>query len=364
MTGIKFKESSFIDIYQAELNKNQWQSDSAQLKIVEALSALQQRLAPPSKGLMRLFTKAKPVSGIYLWGGVGRGKTWLIDLFISQRNAVDVQRYHYHQFIALSQDALSRYQGMTNPLDHLAKDMVQQGRLIFIDEFTVKDISDAMLIAGLLQALIKEGAVLCLTSNLMPDDLYKGGLQRDRFLPAIDLLKQNSSVIEISGETDFRTQEVKSFVSYPILLGEKAEQKLLLEFDELTRLQCQSNRAFEIMGRDVEIRRKSDDVIWFDFSVICGQHRSQRDYLELGKVFHTVFISDVMAFDGNNDDVARRFILMVDEFYDRRVKLVMNIAEPLATLYTGERLAFEFKRTQSRLIEMQSEHYRNQSHRV
>lgn len=363
-TWMTATELSFADVYNAALKENGWSPDPAHLAVLPSLHELQQQLKQRYRGLKRLLGRSLTPPGIYLWGGVGRGKTWLIDLFLCHCEEVEVKRFHYHQFMAFCHDALTRLESQANPLETLAGDMAEEARLLFIDEFAVKDITDAMLLGGLLQALVREGVTLCISSNLHPDQLYKGGLQRERFLPAISLLKHHTNVVEMTGDKDFRAQALKAFEHYHFPLDDLAEEKMLEEFRQLAGHQYQENVELNVMQRKVIARYQSAKLAWFDFQALCGPPRSQRDYLDLASRFSTLFISNVPQLTAETDDVARRFVMLVDELYDRKVKLMMSMQVPPEQLYVGTRLSFEFERTVSRLNEMQGDAYQALSHRV
>jgi cell division protein ZapE len=303
------------------------------------------------------------VRGLYLWGGVGRGKTWLLDLFFHSLPFADKRRWHYHRFMQGVHGELARLKTAADPMPQVASRLMSGARVLCLDEFVVNDIGDAMLLAQLLRALFAQGVTLVTTSNVEPDDLYKDGLQRASFLPAIDLLKRHTEPVRLRGETDYRLRYLEQVPVYLWPLGPEAERRLAQEFRRLAPEAAETDGVLEVCGRPVAFRRRADDCAWFGFEALCGPPRSQADYIELARCHHTVVVSDVPVLDGSTDDKARRFVLLIDEFYDRNVKLVVSAAAPPDRLYCGERLAFEFQRTASRLVEMQSSEYLARPHR-
>ena len=265
-----------------------------------------------------------PERGIYLWGGVGRGKTWLMDLFYSQYRSLGIERHHFHSFMRRMHEALRRREGQAAPLDLIVGEMAQRFRVLCLDEFHVIDIGDAMLLRGLLQALERAGIILVTTSNQAPDDLYLNGIQRDSFLPAIEILKQCNRVIQLGGELDYRLQLFHASSVYHVPLGEETTRKLGDEFERLAGEMVEESGDYPLPGRPIRFLKRGGGVIWCDFEAICGPPRWQNDYLELARCHHTVFISDIPHLDSDRDDYARRFINLVDVFYDRKVKLVIS----------------------------------------
>lgn len=352
--------------YQADLSKPGFTPDSAQRAAVLRLDQLfaqltasvhtraswWQRLRPGS-------AKVEPVKGVYLWGGVGRGKTYVMDLFYETLPLSQKMRTHFHRFMRRVHAELTELKGEKNPLEKVADRLSREARIICFDEFFVSDITDAMILANLLEALFSRGVTLVATSNLAPKDLYKDGLQRVRFLPAIDLLYQRLDVLELDGGVDYRLRALAQAELYYSPLGAAADQALRRRFDDLV-LDPQAVKVDPVLtieGRPIPARFEAGDVCWFDFASVCEGPRSQHDYLELAREYHTVLLANVPALGAANDDAARRFIYLVDVFYDRHVKLVLSAAEPLRNLYGRGRLEFEFQRTVSRLLEMQSQEY-------
>ena len=367
--------SSPIERYHRDLASPNFAKDAAQAQAVDCLQRLYEDLLaapPPSRsagglrGLLGRFVKsqeAAPIKGLYFWGGVGRGKTYLMDTFFDTLPFDDKLRAHFHRFMQRVHRELKSLAGEKNPLVAVADRIADEARVICFDEFFVSDITDAMILAGLFERLFERGVVLVATSNIVPDQLYKDGLQRARFLPAIALIKQHVDVINVDGGVDYRLRALEQAELYHSPLGAAAESSLQASFARLAPEAPLADQALEIEGRNIVARLLADDVAWFEFDELCDGPRSQYDYIELAKIFHAVLISNVPVLGAGRDDQARRFINLVDEFYDRNVKLVLSAAAPLESLYAGGRLEFEFERTQSRLLEMQSQEYLAREHR-
>jgi len=358
--------------YLRELSARGYVCDVAQLAVVERLDALRARLAQENQpGLWRRITRrlhsrgtAVDTRGIYLWGSVGRGKTWLVDLFYDSLSLRARQRRHFHHFMRDIHLRLKQSGAVRDPLELLARRMAAHTRLLCLDELFVSDIADAMLLAGLFEALLRHGVMLVITSNSPPQGLYRDGLQRARFLPAIQLLEHELEVIAIDGALDYRLRQLQR---QPIYLDAKSASvgaALHRLFDDLASEHGDNSTHLKICGRSLQAIRRRGDVVWFGFSTLCEGPRSQEDYVEIAREFHAVVLSDVPVFDGaQRDNAARRFIALVDEFYDQGVKLVVSAAAAPTDLYRGERLQFEFQRTSSRLIEMQTQEYLARPHR-
>ena len=367
--------SSPIERYRRDLESPAFAHDAAQAQAVDCLQRLYEDLVagpPPQRsagglrGLLGRFVKSPevaPIKGLYFWGGVGRGKTYLMDTFFDTLPFEDKLRAHFHRFMQRVHRELKSLAGEKNPLISVADRIADEARVICFDEFFVSDITDAMILAGLFDRLFERGVVLVATSNIVPDQLYKDGLQRARFLPAIALIKQNVDVINVDGGVDYRLRALEQAELYHSPLGAEAEASLQESFDRLAPEIPLSDQLLEIEGRNILARQIADDVAWFEFDELCDGPRSQYDYIELAKIFHAVLVSNVPVLGAGRDDQARRFINLVDEFYDRNVKLVLSAAAPLEALYAGGRLDFEFERTQSRLLEMQSQEYLAREHR-
>lgn len=362
--------------YARDLAEQLLLQDAAQEKAVNALQALADRLmerehANKQKGLFsvlkqRVFKSARPyqaIKGLYFWGGVGRGKTYLMDLFFESLPLDSKLRLHFHRFMQYVHSELTRLQGRVDPLVSVAEKLAGQYSVICLDEFFVKDITDAMLLAGLLDALFERGVVLVTTSNIQPSDLYKDGLQRTRFLPAIDLLEKHTDILNVDGGVDYRLRTLKKAELFHCPLDDSAYSSLQKSFDELAPEPGKPGEVIEILGRKLQSLMCADDIIWFDFQELCGGPRSQNDYIELARIYHAVLISNVPVMGVKTDDWARRFINLIDEFYDRNVKVIMSAEAPIDKLYKGGHLSFEFERTQSRLLEMQSHEYLAREHK-
>jgi len=354
---------TLTDQYQRALAAGQ-QPDPYQVQVLTQFDQLLAACAasPPARG-WPLRRKPKSLRGIYLWGGVGRGKTWLMDLFYETLPGNAKQRLHFHRFMQGIHEQLKQHQRQTNPLARIARNLASQARVLCLDEFSITDIGDAVMIARLLSALFEEGVTLVTTSNQPPDLLYQGGIQRASFLPAIDLLKQHTQVIELGGDFDYRRQVAERSGVYHWPLGPDSEASLQQAFTRLATEPVEQHGEARILNRDIPFLYRAGGVVWFDFDALCGPPRSQNDYIELARQHHTVLISDIPHLDGSRDDRSRRLIMLIDEFYDRRVKLMLSASARPEELYCGERLAFDFQRTVSRLQEMQTADYLSSPHR-
>lgn len=355
--------------YEAAVTRGEIESDVAQVEALKHLQRLYDDLLKPTPRagfLDRLFNHRPvppSVKGLYFWGGVGRGKTYLMDLFYESLPFDNKSRMHFHRFMRMVHKELRDLQGEKNPLERIASNFARRSRILCFDEFFVSDITDAMILAGLLDALFKHRVVLVATSNVEPRNLYKDGLQRSKFLPAIDLLEQNTFVLNVDGGVDYRLRVLELAEIYHYPLDEAADESLSRSFKSLSPDEGESDTTLEIEGREIRARWSGDGVAWFEFLAVCDGPRSQNDYIELARIFQTVLISDVPRFGLKTEDQARRFISLVDEFYDRNVKLILSAEVALTSLYEGERLKFEFQRTESRLTEMQTKEYLAREHR-
>lgn len=356
--------------YERDLQRPDFKRDPAQAMAVEHLQALYDALVadvPQEQSFLSgLFKKKKTsIKGLYFWGGVGRGKTYLMDNFFESLPFEQKMRMHFHRFMRRVHAELKKLDGQKNPLQKVADIIRAETRVICFDEFFVSDITDAMILGTLFAELFQRGIVLVATSNRVPDDLYKDGLQRARFLPAIALLKESTQVINVDGGVDYRLRALEQAELYHTPLDDNADQSLsnsfysLLSAGELPSV----DQTLMVEGRPIHARLRSEGIVWFDFDAICDGPRSQNDYIELSKEYHSVIVSNVPALGRTKDDQARRFINLVDEFYDRQVKLVVSAEKPLEQLYSDGKLNFEFERTVSRLLEMQSHEYLAKPHR-
>jgi cell division protein ZapE len=417
------------DLYAQQLSERGFRADPVQAAVIDRLDDLRERLlaARESDGsvVRRWFSAfgSKPtpeaVRGIYLWGGVGRGKTWMMDLFYQSLPFPERRRRHFHRFMHDVHAELKTLHQREAPLEVVADHIAQDTRVLCFDEFFVSDIADAMILGGLIAALLKRGVTLVATSNVEPRNLYKDGLQRQRFLPTIDLLNQHLDVIAVDGPTDYRLRRLTQAGTYLSSSAPDTVRRLQELFDELadtdgdggpaaggmgpmrtstlrgpgsqhpgsesratslespavTRAVNQSGRpwpnqtpvdptrSIEIEGRLIPVVRECGGVVWFDFMALCSGPRSQEDYIEISREYQSVIVSDIPVLDALHEDEARRLIALVDELYDRNVNLIVSAAAAPVELYRGERVAFQFERTASRLIEMQSEEYLAREHR-
>ena len=337
-----------------------FQSDPAQRRAIEEL----QRCADDwtvyksrrSSALKKLINRPEIPRGVYMYGGVGRGKSFLMDCFFDAVPLKRKARLHFHEFMREVHRELTGLQGTQNPLDVLGARMAKRYKLICFDEFHVADITDAMILHRLLMALFQNGVGFVTTSNFKPDDLYPGGLHRDRILPAIALLNERLEVLNVDNGTDYRRRTLEQVKLYHMPLGAEADALMTEAFNQLAAVPDE-DPLLHIEAREIQARRKAGDVVWFDFRQLCGGPRSQNDYLELAQQFHTVMLSNVPHMPVSMASPARRFTWLVDVLYDRRVKLIMSAAVAPEELYTEGPLAHEFVRTVSRLNEMQSKEF-------
>ena len=348
---------SVLQAYEAELAIRGYTSDPAQLRAVAALERCATAWAAykekRSNAFKKLINRPDIPRGVYLYGGVGRGKSFLMDCFYNAVPVVRKTRLHFHEFMREVHRELADLQGTVNPLDELGRRMAKRYRLICFDEFHVADITDAMILHRLLDALFDNGVGFVTTSNFKPDDLYPDGLHRDRILPAIALLNAHLEVINVDNGTDYRRRTMGQVKLYHTPLGAQADREMADAFDRLAESRDE-DPVLHIESRAIMARRKAGGVVWFDFKTLCGGPRSQNDYLELAVQFHTVLLSGVPQMFVRHASEARRFTWLVDVLYDRRVKLIMSAEVPPEALYTEGPLAHEFPRTASRLSEMQS----------
>lgn len=353
--------------YEAELIARGYASDPAQLRAVDALERCAREWSDfkerRSNRLKKLINRPDIPRGVYMFGGVGRGKSFLMDCFFGAVPLKRKTRLHFHEFMREVHRELAALQGTVNPLDLLARRIAQKHRLICFDEFHVADITDAMILHRLLAALFDNGVGLVTTSNFKPDDLYPNGLHRDRILPAIALLKNKLEVINVDNGVDYRCRTLEQLKLYHMPLGAEADGSMRDAFDRLAETQ-DDDPILHIEAREIRARRKAGGLVWFDFKTLCGGPRSQNDYLEIATQFHTVLLSDVPHMPVRMASEARRFTWLVDVLYDRRVKLIMSAAVLPEGLYTEGPLAHEFPRTVSRLNEMQSSEFLAQERRI
>jgi len=375
---------SILDEYKKQLRQKSYDHDPEQHNAVELLAQLQldlirhlrlkQTIAYKMKAALKL--KTPTLRGCYIWGDVGRGKTWLMDMFFDSFEMYSLIekrkiRMHFQHFMQAIHDQLSMIGEHKNPLKLIARSYARRYQLLCLDEFHVSDITDAMLLYGLFQTLLEEGVVLVATSNQAPDNLYKNGLQRARFLPAIALIKAHTQVVQLNGAVDHRLRLLEKADTWHLIpssekiTSEDNHNKILeARFLELSTCPAQRSQKIHINYRVIKTRLYTDDIIWLNFQEICGDKRGSADYIEIARQFHTVFISDIPKMDDGQNDWVKRFINMIDEFYDRNVNLVCSAQAKPEDLYSGKQLAFEFKRTLSRLLEMRSHEYMQRPHKI
>jgi cell division protein ZapE len=346
--------------------------DPSQQAAAARLDALGVQLQQTPQSLLQRFcarlwpapsAAEKPARGLYLWGAVGRGKTLLMDSFYDSLRLRRRERTHFYRFMRQVHAELRTIKNRADPLDLVAERLAARVRLICLDEFFVSDIGDAMILAGLLAALFRRGVTLVTTSNVPPQDLYKDGLQRQRFLPAIALIEAHLEVIHLDGGVDYRLRQLEQAPTYLDSKLPATAAQLKQRFESLAGGMRGGPSTLSVEGRPIAALATGPDLVWFEFKEICEGPRSQNDYIELARMFHTVFISHIPEFTHANENAARRFIMLIDEFYDRGVNIVVSAAAPPLQLYHGERLPFEFARAASRLIEMQTQQYLAGQHR-
>jgi cell division protein ZapE len=345
-------------------------NDPAQSKIVDVLQHLQDELSARRSLVQRLLgrwtgqLRGAPVviPGVYLWGGVGRGKTFLMDLFYSTLPTARKRRVHFHRMMNSIHVQLKTLVDVEDPVDKVAAEIARNTSVLCFDEFFVSDIGDAMILGRLLAGLFQRGVTLVATSNSAPADLYPDGLQRERFLPAIAQLETHTRVIHCDEGPDYRLRLLQRAGTF-LTPADAAAETRLQQFFRDSAAHLPSDAAVEILGRPVRTRGCAGNVAWFEFSDLCASPRSSTDYIEIARRFQTIIVSGIPRLTAGQDDAARRLISMVDEFYDRRVKLMVSADAAIDSLYQGNKLAFEFRRTVSRLTEMQSVDYLHTAHR-
>jgi cell division protein ZapE len=358
---------SVREVYESQLGRRGYQSDPAQEGAVDALDRCAREWAEykeqRSNAFKKLINRPDIPRGVYMHGGVGRGKSFLMECFFDAVPVVRKTRLHFHEFMREVHRELSELQGTVNPLDELGERIARRYRLICFDEFHVADITDAMILHRLLSALFENGVGFVTTSNFRPDDLYPDGLHRDRILPAIALLNGQLEVVNVDNGVDYRRRTMEQVRLYHTPLGPQADALMDEAFTQLA-VSRDEDRVLHIESREILARRKAGGVVWFDFRTLCGGPRSQNDYLEIATQFHTVLLSDVPYMPVRMASEARRFTWLIDVLYDRRVKLIMSAQVPPEALYTEGPLAHEFPRTVSRLNEMQSAEFLALQHRM
>ena len=356
--------------YQREVDRGHRSDDAAQRAVLPVLDRIHAQLLARSDdgALSRLFARFRdvpPVRGLYLYGGVGRGKTFLIDLLHDTLPGQRKLRLHFHRFIGRVHEALREVSGEADPLRLVARRFAAEAQLFCLDEFFVNDIGDAMILGEFLTHLFDAGATLVTTSNLPPQRLYEHGLQRARFLPAIALIERHCEVLELASTIDYRLRALIQASVYHTPDDAAALEALSRMFNDLAPGELRPDTSLRVHDRDIPLRRLADGICWFDFAALCEGPRAVADYIEIARSFDTVFVSGVPQFDGSQrlEDAAKRFVHLVDEFYDRNVNLVLSAAVPPTALYRGTRHRHEFERSVSRLIEMRSADYLAREHR-
>ncbi|MDW8847567.1 cell division protein ZapE [Erwinia sp. MMLR14_017] len=367
-----------LTLYQQALDKGEFQPDDVQREamtrldgVFQALTHVEPPSAPSGKGLFgklnKLLGKGQtetqtPARGLYMWGGVGRGKTWLMDLFFQSIPGERKQRLHFHRFMLRVHQELTELQGQSDPLQIVADRFKSETDLLCFDEFFVSDITDAMLLGTLMEALFARGITLVATSNIPPDNLYRNGLQRARFLPAIEMIKQHCDVMNVDAGIDYRLRSLTSAHLWISPLNDATDKEMDRMFIALSGQARGEKPVLEINHRSLATQGIAEGVVAIEFLTLCGEGRSQHDYIELSRRFHTVLLYNVPVMIYKTEDQARRFLALVDEFYERHVKLVVSAEASLYEIYQGTRLKFEYQRCVSRLQEMQSEEYLRLAH--
>ena len=364
-----------LSLYQADLQKSNFFADASQAQAIQYLQRLfddlEKRPAPVSTQtsmFSRLFKREtvqpEKIKGLYFYGGVGRGKTYLMDLFFNSLKTERKSRLHFHHFMLRVHKELTLLAGQKNPLVKIAKKFASETDLICFDEFFVDDITDAMILAGMFEALFAEGVVLVATSNIHPTDLYKNGLQRARFLPAIALIESHCEIYNLDGGKDYRLDRLSEAEIYHSPLDDEAESLMARTFENLANGEKSFNKTLMINGREIQAKAYSLDTLLIDCDSLCDGPRAVSDYIELAIVYRTILLTNVPQMNPQKNDMARRFIAMVDEFYNHHVVLIISAEVDVYSLYAGHKLAFEFQRCISRLLEMQSTEYLQKAHHV
>ena len=363
-----------MDKYKQDLTRDDFLFDAAQENAVIHLQRLYDDLQNKPvavsgfkkvlSGWRKVYKKQelKPVKGLYFWGGVGRGKTYLVDTFFDSLPFENKTRVHFHRFMHRVHQELKKLSGQSDPLKLIAKTFAKETQIICFDEFFVSDITDAMILGTLFEELFAHNVTLVATSNIIPDELYRNGLQRERFLPAIRLINEHTLIVNVDSGVDYRLRTLEQAEIFHHPLDSQSSENLRHYFKQLSTDEGKQAQAIEINNRQLETVMVSDGVVYFDFAVLCESARSQSDYMEISQLYHTVLMANVKEMGPDTDDSTRRFIALVDEFYERNVKLIMSAERALEDLYSGGRLAFEFKRCLSRLQEMQSHDYLASEH--
>ncbi len=362
-----FNPLSPADRYAQALSSGQFMPDEAQAIAVQELNRVWVELIQrfkASKKAFRRFRRQTAPQGVYMWGGVGRGKTWLMDQFYDSIPFRRKTRMHFHHFMQHVHKQLNKLSGQRNPLDMVADQIYKEAVVICFDEFFVSNVTDAMILSDLFQKLFERGITLIATSNIAPDGLYKNGIHRDRFLPTIELVKQNCTILNVDAGVDYRLRVLKQAQLFKFPLTHEHKNWMAERYSALTMSQTQSQEPIIINNRIVETVSHTEDVLWCEFLELCLKPRSPADFIEIANIYNTVLVSNVPHLTDYINDGTRRFIYLVDEFYDRGVKLLLTSEDNIIDIYKGEKLAFEIERTRSRLLEMQSDEYLNSEHKL
>lgn len=364
---LKVAKDGMLEAFNAALNKRGMVADATQLAAAQRLQKFYDELlalkAARRNRLRKLLIHPELPRGVWFWGGVGRGKSFLMDCFFDAVPYQRKHRVHFHAFMREVHQALKAHHDESDPLAKVAADIARKTRLMCFDEFHVSDIADAMILGRLMEALFEAGVIFCITSNYPPDGLYPNGLQRQNFLPTIKLLKEKLDVIEIDAGIDYRLRTLEQADIFLTPNDAKADAAMRQVFCQLAGEKEGQGGSITILNRELPVIRRADGVIWFDFATLCGGPRSQNDYLVLAESYHTLFLSHVPKMGADMSSQARRFTWLVDVLYDHRVKLIISADCPAEALYTQGMQASEFGRTVSRLIEMRSHEYLASTHR-
>jgi len=364
---LRVPEKGMIDAYEALLKERGYKTDPAQRAAAQRLQALYTELvafkAARRTRLHKLLSRPRMPKSVYFWGGVGRGKSFLMDCFFDAIPYQRKRRVHFHAFMQEVQNDLKTLNNEPDPLQKVADRISRQTRLLCFDEFHVSDIADAMILGRLLDALFARGTVFVMTSNYPPDGLYPNGLQRINFLSTIEMIKRRFDVVEVDHGTDYRLRQMEKIETYLVPADAEADGKMAQDFRQIAAID-ESGDTIEVLGRSMRVRRHGPGVVWFDFRDLCGGPRSQNDYLEIAREYHTLLLSKVPKMDAGMSNEARRFTWLIDVLYDHRVKIVISAEVEAHELYLTGHNAHEFVRTVSRLIEMRSREYLSEAHRV
>ncbi len=348
------------ELYLNLIDEGQLSFDEEQAKLLEKFNHLNESLTKRSKS----WFGQKKIKGLYIRGEVGRGKTQMMDIFFETLNIQEKKRVHFHRFMKILHDDLDKISAQKDPLKKVAKDISKKTKVLCFDEFYVEDIGDAMLLGRFINELFENKVTLITTSNTHPDNLYRDGLHRSRFLPAIKSIKENCEIYELNSAQDYRLRTLEQLEIFIIGKGNQGIKELESNFTELTNGEFQDGQKIKILGREINTIKLAQGSLWVSFKEICEGPRSAKDYIEICSEFHTLFVSNVPIMKGSNDDSARRFIALVDECYERNVNLILSMETELQQIYSGERLLEPFKRTISRLEEMRSKEYLSRPHLI